>query len=87
MSSPLYQHVNDDLSDENPAPSLAGDTGVTNDATNFLPNQQGDRPDSTHSSLLAIPGVDDSHSTRERRWAVFLFATCTILLFADQNLM
>jgi len=26
-------------------------------------------------------------STRRRRWAVGLFATCTVLLFADQNLM
>jgi hypothetical protein len=38
---------------------------------------------------LSVPLQDDRplQSSGKRRWAVALFSACTILLFADQNLM
>jgi hypothetical protein len=42
-----------------------------------------------HNSVDEDPSVPDRplQSSGERRWAVALFSACTILLFADQNLM
>lgn len=72
MTSPLYHHVLVAPDDQNGAHETE---------------------ETFHDSVDEDPSVPLQHerpviqSSGERRWAVALFSSCTILLFADQNLM
>jgi hypothetical protein len=71
MTSPLYHHVLVAPDDQNGAQ---------------------EREETFHDSVDEDPSVPLQYerslqSSGERKWAVALFSACTILLFADQNLM
>jgi hypothetical protein len=71
MTSPLYHHVLVAPNDHNGAQETEETFRDSVDEDLSVPLQH-ERP---------------LQSSGERRWAVALFSACTILLFADQNLM
>lgn len=78
MSSPLYHHVkNVDIDEDREYPWV--------DRQKETDEKTDDTDDSNNNNL---DSSDSTAATRQQHfWAITLFSVCTILLFADQNLM
>jgi hypothetical protein len=91
MTSPLYHHVLVDPDDQNGAQETeeAFHDSVDEDLQHERPLQSSGERRWAVALFSAVPQQHERplQSSGERRWAVALFSACTILLFADQNLM